>query len=199
MNKEEFYRKIPEWISQPKERWNHITLLAYFCHKYEEKNGVRFSLSNWKANPGRSKESRDFSKLFVEFSPNNYSSLQKEQKELVRLDVNKKIYNYINWMFDFKFRSGDKSVTGTGIFLLKSIINEFERMYQSFIKKKEADAVFAGFFKWCQNEEPSIFDVQQINNIDDLMILSKYIQMYNLGESDVEYRVVKKAGEVGLL
>jgi len=199
MEKEEFYKKIPIWISEPKEKWNHITLLAYFCYKYEKKNGVRFSLSNWKVNPGKSKESRDFARLFSEFSPHNYSLLPLDEKLEARVKTNKKIYNYINWMFDFKFRSGEKSVTGTGIFLLKAIINEFERMYISFLKKEKVKDVFNNFCTWCEKEEPEIFNLQQLNNIEDLLVLSRYIEMYSLGESDVEYRAVKKAKDMGLL
>ena len=139
MNQEDFYKKIPEWISKDKAAWNHITLMAYFCHKYEQKNKVRFRLVRWKADPGKGKESRDFAKLFNIFALETYSELSGEARSTEKQRVVKKIYNYINWMFDFKFRSGEKSVTGTGIFLLPSMINEFERMYSSFLQKGKSE------------------------------------------------------------
>ena len=140
MNQDEFYEKIPEWISQEKARWNHITLMAYFCHKYEKVNGVKFRLVRWKEDPGKGKESRDFSKLFDTFARLDYKELSKEEKEAEKLKVITRIYNYINWMFDYKFRSGDKSVTGTQLFLMPSMINEFDRMYSKFLANVSSKA-----------------------------------------------------------
>ena len=139
MNQEEFYQKIPDWISKPKSTWNHITLMAYFCHKYQSVNGVRFRLVRWNRDPGKGKESRDFSRLFKTLAPEDYPSLSKEEKAIKKEEVVVKIYNYINWMFDYKFRRGEKSVTGTQLFLMPAMINEFERMYSDFLRKKQSD------------------------------------------------------------
>ena len=157
MTQDEFYENIPEWISQDKSRWNHITLMAYFCHKYKEVNGVRFRLVRWKGDPGKGKESRDFSSLIKVLAPERYESLPKEEKEEVKSYVVLKIYNYINWMFDYKFRSGDKSVTGTGIFLMPSMINEFERMYSAFLTKDLKGLKFNPILnKWKKSDDLSV-------------------------------------------
>ena len=97
MTQDEFYEKIPEWISKPEASWNHITLMAYFCHKYTEANGVRFRLVKWNSDPGKGKESRDFSKIFKTFAPEGYSGLTFEDKRFVKKEIIVKIYNYINW------------------------------------------------------------------------------------------------------
>ena len=39
MNIEEFFQKTEEWISQDKAKWNFVTLMAYFCHKYNKNYG----------------------------------------------------------------------------------------------------------------------------------------------------------------
>jgi|TARA_R110001583_G_scaffold16234_12_gene66269 hypothetical protein len=199
MTPDEFYNKIPDWISQDKDRWNHITLMAYFCHKYEEKNGSRFRLVRWKSDPGKGKESADFAKLFSIFSPDNYKGLSGDEKRESRVLVNKKIYNYINWMFDYKFRSGDRSVTGTRIFLLPAVINEFERMYSNYLIKKSRDNSISILIGWCKANTPDIFDRQQLEDIDDLNLMIKYVETYNLSNKDSECLVLLKAKEMGII
>ena len=199
MTQEEFYAKIPEWIAKPKDTWNHITLMAYFCHKYEQKNGVRFRLVRWKQDPGKGKESRDFSKLFKTLAPEGYSFLPKEEKKKVKEEVTVKIYNYINWMFDFKFRRGEKSVTGTQLFLLPSMINEFERMYSSFLLKKKSENSMESLLAWAKKRIPSIFDHHEIEDVRDIKMLQEYIRSYSLEEDSPESILLKKAKEMNLV
>ena len=199
MTPDEFYNKIPEWISQSKDRWNHITLMAYFCHKYQDKNKIRFRLVKWKNDPGKGKESADFAKLFSLLAPDNYNDLLPAEKKLVKIDVNKKIYNYINWMFDYKFRSGERSVTGTGIFLMPSMINEFERMYSKYLRGQAEDSVVARLLSWCKDNVPEVFDRQQLEDMDDLGLLKRYVETYNLDSSSPESLVVSKAKSMGLI
>lgn len=199
MNQEEFYQKIPEWIDKPKSTWNHITLMAYFCHKYEAVNGVKFRLVRWKQDPGKGKESRDFSRLFKTLAPENYSELPKDVKAAKKEEVILKIYNYINWMFDYKFRRGERSVTGTQLFLMPAMINEFERMYSSFLKKKEGESNIKALLSWVKAECPSILDEYEIEDPGDLKMLQRYIDSYSLPLDSKEALVTKKAREFGLL
>ncbi len=199
MNQEEFYQKIPDWISHEKSRWNHITLMAYFCHKYEQKNKVRFRLVKWNADPGKGKESRDFAKLVKLFLPENFDDLSPNEKVESKVFVVQKIYNYINWMFDYKFRSGDKSVTGTNLFLMPSMINEFERMYSSFVQKNLKKDKMESFLDLLKVNYSQIFDSHQIEEIGDLKMLEKYILNYNLPASSIESIVVSKAKEMEVI
>ena len=180
MTQDEFYENIPAWISKDKSSWNHITLMAYFCHKYEQKNGVRFRLVRWKSDPGKGKESRDFSKLFKTLAPENYSLLSSDEKRVRREELNVKIYNYINWMFDYKFRRGDRSVTGTQIFLLPSMINEFERMYSSYLAKKRQNSTFEGLMNWIDENVSEVLETHDIEDIGDIKMLQKYADLYSL-------------------
>jgi hypothetical protein len=193
MDQEEFYQKIPEWINHDRDRWNHITLMAYFCHKYELKNGTRFRLVRWKSDPGKGKESRDFSKLIELFLPEKYEELSLEEKKIHKTNVIQKIYNYINWMFDYKFRSGDKSVTGTQLFLMPSMINEFERMYSSFLQRNLSKDKIEVFLDAIKREYPEIFERHQLDEVSDLKILERYIENYKLPESSLEAMVIAKA------
>jgi len=199
MTQDEFYEKIPEWISKDKDTWNHITLMAYFCHKYELKNKTRFRLVRWKDEPGKGKESRDFSKLITTFLPENYEDMPSDDKKRIKNAIIIKIYNYINWMFDYKFRSGERSVNGTQLFLTPSIINEFERMYNSYIKKNEIKNNIDTFLEMIKKEYPSIFDNHQIEEISDLKILERYVSSYNLSDDSVESIVINKAKSIGLI
>ena len=131
MTKNEFYKVAEDWISHPKENWNHLTLMAYFYHKYKKRSGVNFYPASWSGNPALTKESRDFAKLFKIWAPEDYALLDSDKKRGARSIVNQKAYNYINWMFDYKFRYGNKAVTGTGIFLNNNMLNEFEVMYMN--------------------------------------------------------------------
>jgi len=193
MTQEEFYQKIPDWIGHEKSRWNHITLMAYFCHKYEVKNKTKFRLVRWKADPGKGKESRDFSKLVSLFLPENYEALTSEDQSKAKLETTQKIFNYINWMFDYKFRSGEKSVTGTQLFLMPAMINEFERMYESFLKKNSKKDKMDIFLDKVKKEYPEILDRHQIDEVTDLKILEKYIQNYNLKPESLESIIIKIA------
>lgn len=199
MNQEEFYGKIPEWIAQDRAKWNHITLMAYFCHKYELKNGTKFRLVRWKMDPGKGKESRDFSKLIEIFLPEGYEELSTEEKKSYKTNVIQKIYNYINWMFDYKFRSGDKSVTGTQLFLMPSMINEFERMYSSFIQKSLSKDNFGVFIDAIKRDFSDIFDKHQIDEVSDLKILEKYVENYKLPLDSIEAIVVAKAKKMEII
>ena len=199
MTQDEFYEKIPEWISKPKASWNHITLMAYFCHKYTEINGVRFRLVRWSSDPGKGKESRDFSKLFKTFAPEGYSHLSSDKKKIVKKDVIIKVYNYINWMFDFKFRRGDKSVTGTRIFLLPSMINEFERMYSSFVQKNKSKDKMNILVEWAKGNLPEIFGLHQVEETGDLRMIERYHKTYMLPSESPESILLKKAREMELI
>ena len=201
MNQEEFYESISKWISQDKDKWNHITLMAYFCYKYEQSNSVRFRLVRWKSDPGKGKESRDFAKLFLTFAPEGYKLMTSDEKLKHKVVINKKIINYINWMFDYKFRSGDKSVTGSGIFLLPSMINEFERMYDKYLENEESRSKIDDLISWCMSSVPQIFSSHQFEDIDDLKMIESYYKA-NISTSESvkhEKAVIDKAKNMGLI
>lgn len=198
MTQDEFHDRIDYWISKDKGEWNHITLVAYFCNKYFKKNGVRFRLVRWKEEPGRGKESRDFAKLLELFLPENYKDLDKEIKSSLKKDAIVKAYNYINWMFDYKFRSGERSVTGTQLFLSPSMINEFERMYASYLEKNKKKATMGDLIGWIEKNIPEIFKSHQIEDESDLKHLERYAKQYNLDLSSNEFRVINEAKRMGI-
>jgi hypothetical protein len=199
MNQQEFYEKIPEWISKDKDSWNHITLMAYFCHKYREKHGVNFRLVRWKGDPGKGKESRDFAKLFKALAPEDYSDSTDCNKQDIKKDVILKIYNYINWMFDYKFRRGEKSVTGTGLFLMPSMINEFERMYVDHMSLKKKVQGIETLVSWAKNNLPEIFSKHQVEESSDLRMIESYVKTYSLSKNSPESLLLAKAKELEVL
>lgn len=199
MNEAEFYNNIEDWISKDKETWNHITYLAYFCHKYEKTNGVRFRLVRGRKGPTMGKEAGDFAKLFRMLAPENYSSLGSEEKKKIRAEINWKVYNYINWMFDYKFRMKMGSVNGTRLFHTNSLIVEFERMYDAHQKKKKGANKMSQFLEWCKASAPDVLDMHQLDEPKDLKMLLTYADNYKLGLDTGERKALAKAKEMGLL
>jgi hypothetical protein len=199
MTRNEFYQKIEEWISHPKENWNHLTLMAYFYHKYKLRTGTNFYPASWNGNPALTKESRDFSKLFKLFASENYKNLSTLKKKAEKRAVNQKVFNYINWMFDYKFRYGNKAVTGTGIFLNNNMLNEFEVMYNAHMKKHQEQSGIGDLITWATSEIPAILNSHQLERITDLGMIQKYIEMYALDASAPERQLIAKAKELKLI
>lgn len=198
MNQSEFLEKAAIWIEADKSSWTHITLLAYFCHRYRERNGVRFRFARWGGHPAKTKESRDFSRLIKAFLPEDFDNLTKENQKLAKKKSISKSYNYINWIFDYKFRTNDKSVTGTGIFLNHNIMNHFERMWFNHQNKKKKESKLNSFVSWIKNNHPSFLDNYDFEDEKDLGIVLSFIEGNGFGEETSEFLVYKKAKSLGL-
>lgn len=199
MTEIEFFNNIEAWISSEISTWNHITYLAYFCNKYKAATGVNFKLVRTKNGIERGKEAADFAKLYRTFAPENYQELDKEQKDKIRSNLNIKIKNYINWIFDYKLRRADKSVTGTRFLLINSIINEFEQMYAKYLNKKQVENKIDKLLSWCNQEAKGIFDAHQLEKEDDVKLIKRYADMYELKEDSLERKVLEKAIEIGII
>lgn len=199
MTRNEFYANVETWILNPKENWNHITLMAYFYHKYKKRTGTNFYPATWKGNPALTKESRDFSKLFKLFAPDNYKLLGPKSKKEAKRVTNQKIYNYINWMFDYKFRYGNKAVTGTGIFLNNNMLNEFEVMYNAQMKKHQEQDGIGKLVSWAKTAVPEVLEAHQLGRPADIGMIEKYIEMYDLDASAPERQLIAKAKELKLI
>lgn len=198
MTEEELYQKIPVWIESDKKSWNIVTFLAYFCKKYEDKNGVRFRITKSKNGPLSSKEMRDFSKLFKQFVPDNYTDLSKEERDKLKEEANIKLYNYINWMFDYKFRMPGTSPDGTQIFFSPSYINHFERMYAEAVKKTSKKSSFNDFLSKVSDMYPSFLDTNECESEQDLAMLQT-IWIQKGRKENVLSSVIKLAIKMGVL
>lgn len=204
MTDADFYDNIEKWIEKDVSEWNRVTLVAYFCYKYQFKNKnnpekVPFRLTKSKRGSLSSKELADLSKLFNIFAPENFSELEKEKKKEVTSTVNIKIKNYINWMFDYKFRSGSQSVNSTKLFLMPGIIVEFERMYAQHLNKQNNADKMEVFLKWCHSEAKDVLNKHQLTIVGDLLFFKKYVEQYKLSPESLEVIVLNKAIEFGLL
>lgn len=198
MTEEELYLKIPVWIESDKKTWNIVTFLAYFCKKYEDKNGIRFRITKSKNGPLSSKEMRDFSKLFKQFVPDNYTDLPKEERDKLKENANIKLYNYINWMFDYKFRMPGSSPDGTQIFFSPSYINHFERMYADAVKKTAKKSSFNDFLLKVSELYPSFLDTNECESEQDLSMLQT-IWIQKGRKENILSEVIKLAISMGVL
>ncbi len=200
MTEQEFYQIVPEWVQHDIARWNHITLLAYFCYCYKQKYHVEFKLvRNKKSGPTNGKESRDMARLFSVMAPENYNDLSSEVKDKIRTEVILKVKNYINWMFQVKFRSGERSITGTQIFLLPNMLNEFEVVYKKWIDKNSKQDTFKQLLDWCKENISMIFNQQQLERSEDLKMIKRYAITHQLEADSLEMRLLKKAEEMKLI
>lgn len=194
-----FYENLNEWAAVPPEDWNHVNILAYFCRKYQSKHKLRFRLAKSKGGPIKSKESRDFSKLFKLLASEEYSSMNKEDKRNERIRVNWMIYNYINWMFDYKFRRGNNSINSTSIFLNNSFLNEFERAYAKKLRQAQGKSDIETLISWAEKNSPEVLDLHQIESPADLKMVKNYYSSFNLNSDSNEYKFILKAKELGLI
>lgn len=198
MNQSEFLDKARIWIEADRDTWTHITLLAYFCHRYKEKNGVKFRFARWGGHPAKTKESRDFSRLVKAFLPEDFDNLNKDLKKKAKRNSIAKSYNYINWIFDYKFRTNDSSVTGTGIFLNHNIMNHFERMWFQHQNKKKKEDKMEKFVSWIKDNHPSFLNNYDFEDEKDLGIVLSFIESNSFGENSSELLVYKKAKSLNL-
>ena len=79
-----------------------------------------------------------------------------------------------------------QSVTGTGIFLLPSIINEFERMYNKYMEDEESKSKIDDLISWCRGSVPQIFSNHQFEDIDDLKMIESYYKANSGMSSDIK-------------
>lgn len=199
MTEEEIYSKIDLWIGSGYEDWNHITIMAYFLRKYEQTYGVRFSLAAYKGNPAKTKECRDFANLIKRFRSENYELKSPEMKNEENKMVNKKIYNFINWVFDKKFSTSENTITGTRIFLNNNLINEFEAKYKRSQEKNKDSKKLESFFKKVVKLFPEVKESYALNSKDDIKIMEQSIKFYDLDNSSAEVKIVRAAKKAGLL
>jgi hypothetical protein len=173
--------------------------MAYFYKKYHEKTGVHFIPASWKGEPAKTKECRDFSKVFKKFAPDDYEDLEKEEKKKIKTEINIKIYNFINWAFDWKCRTADRAVNGTQFFLVPSIANEFERAYTKHLQSKKTKSGIDDLILWCKKEAPEVLESHQLEKPEHVKMIFRYAEMYKLERNSPEMKTIEKARELGLL
>lgn len=200
MSEEEFFKNIDSWIQANVSEWNHVTLLAFFCYKYKERNGMEFRFLKNRKGPTLGKEAADFARLFKQFAPVDYQDRHPNEKAKIRAEVNLKIKNYISWIFDYKYRyEGKGKAVTTQFFLAPYSINEFELMYNQAIKKQKSKARIEDLVSWCQKEIPEIFSLHQLETQDDLKLIRHYAEMYKLADDSNERKLIKHAVTIGLI
>ena len=182
MTLEEFYEKSKEWIASDKSSWNHITLMAYFVQKYKKSYGINYRMTKWKNNPAKSKESLDMSKLIKEFrvSDNGWDSSKK--------NTILKCYNYINWLFDRKFKH-DKKVNSTGLLLNHTLINEFEKIFNKKMIEFRSKNKVKNLKEWVLENVSQISEDYEFNDENDIKIFVNFFKSNNFDDSSDEFRL----------
>lgn len=187
MNINEFHNSKQSWVNKEKKSWNIVTFVSYFCIKYENLYEVKYRFSRWAGNPALTKEGRDFSKLLKEY----------KESGLEMLEAKMKLYNYINWSFDYKGARGT-NINSSGLLCHHSFFNEFEKKYSSFMKKKKSKVGIFSLLEWCKDNAPSILDNYDIETDKDLVFIEKMTKMDGMQGSD-EYNLILESKKRGML
>ena len=98
----------------------------------------------------------------------------------IRAELNIKIYNYINWIFDYKFRHKLGSVNGTKLFHVPSLIVEFERMYLAHQKKRKGSNQMKVLLNWCKENYPEVLSMHNLEEPKHLKMLETYAKSYHV-------------------
>jgi hypothetical protein len=187
MDLKEFHINKYNWVCQEKSKWNVVTFVSYFCVKYKERYSVEYRFSGWRGNPALTKEGRDLSKILKEY----------KESGLSKLDANKKLYNYINWSFDYKAKRG-VNINSTGLLYNHVFFNEFEKAYHNFLKKARNKVDMTSLKEWCKDNAPSILENYNLESRQDLEFIEKMLTLSDLSGSEEEI-LIDKAKKEGLL
>lgn len=194
MTETEFREKLKNWIEAPKEEWNLITFWAYFYHKYEEKYGVKYLVKG--KNVLSTKETKDLSEVLKIFQGPNWNGLSREERDSLKKEINLKMFNYINWMFDFKLKG--KSVTSTGIFLLTPMLNEFNIMWQKHKSKSLSSDGFSKLIEYIKKDVPGYLENYELTSKEDLLMIYKIWEKKGFPDNDTA-RVCNKAKDLNII
>ena len=187
MNLNEFHCSKESWVDKEKKSWNIVTFVSYFCIKYENLYNVRYRFSRWSGNPALTKEGRDFSKILKEY----------KESGMTPLDAKMKLYNYINWAFDYKGKRGT-NINSSGLLCHHSFFNEFEKKYSAFIRNKKSKDGICSLLEWSVKNAPSISDNYDIKTDKDLVFIQEMLKMDGMVGSDEE-KVINEAIRRGIL
>lgn len=187
MKIQEFHINKYNWVCQDKDKWNVVTFVSYFCVKYKERYSVEYRFSGWRGNPALTKEGRDISKILKEYKDSGLS----------KTDANKKLYNYINWSFDFKAKRG-VNINSTGLLSNHVFFNEFEKAYFKFLQKARNKVDLDGLKVWCKENAPSVLENYNLESRQDLEFIEKMLSLSDMKNSDEE-KLIDKAKKEGLL
>lgn len=196
-----FFDQYIKYASDPPEKWTSLTLLSYFLVRYKEVNGVEYIYTPTKKGPTKTKEMKDAAKIYSAFDKGRYKQLTDKNDKLVYkqqlVDVLKQ---YIDWAFMVKMR-GKQSITGLGLFTNARFMNEFLQW-----RKKNQKAIPLrsqtlpdSFIEWIRHNAGEIWDKQQLNVMEDLNQLYNYVEAYDTDHKSVEFVVLEKARELGIM
>lgn len=188
MKLSEFHKSKEAWINKPRKSWNIVTFVSHFCIKYEKLYNVSYIFSSWRGNPALTKEGRDFSMILKVFT---------DQQDLSKIEAKTKLYNYINWSFDFKGKR-NCNINSTGLLRHNAFMNEFEKAYSKYVNKKKNDLGMSGLIAWCKGNNGTILENYELKSDRDLEFIREMVIQYKL-ESGPEKDLIDMAKEMGIL
>lgn len=183
----EFHASKESWTQVPRSKWNVVTFVSHFCIKYEKLYSTNYIFSGWKGNPALTKEGRDFSKILKSF----------QEEGLSKEDSKTKLYNYINWAFDYKGSRGT-NINSTGLLTNNVFRNHFEKMYTSFLNKRNSKTGISTLASWCKENNPDILDLYDLNTEKDIIFIKKMVDDFGLSNGP-EFDLIEKAKSMGLI
>lgn len=114
-----FFLKFDEIDTVPEHEWKPIHLLSYFCRRYQDHFGKRFSFG-LKGTPSKCPEVFQIKRVMAVLGTSNQITMRE----------------YIDWIFDYKIIPHDKKIRSIGFMANSSYCNEFHLYRQ---EKKKID------------------------------------------------------------
>lgn len=178
-NYKELFREEKNWL-EPKHTVSCV--LGCFLYNYKKHYKTNFALVPNSPNPFSSKEVKDIWKLISAFDGN-------------ALDVRK----YILWFFSKKIK-GSTNITSIAYLNTPNIIREFKIKLEKSKHYTRASKLPPSFIKWCQDNEPSIFNTHELSTMNDLGSILFFTKVFGKSvPNSSENAVIKRAEEMGLI
>lgn len=155
-------------------------LVGFFCAEYEKFYGHPYTFSVVTPQPFKNK---DFTMA---------------RRILAMLDGDAlRAANYLKWAFQFKVRRRNYPVRSLGFFASADFINDYNIARARASVLRRSTPLPEDFLVWCRENEPEVFDLEELVDWNDLNGLVTHVKQY--GGDDPQARVVAEAVRRGML
>ena len=154
--------------------------MGFFCAKYAELYGHPFHFEYATPNPYKSKDFIMGRRLLAMFDSDA-----------------KAARTYVKWVFTFKIRNADCAINSMGFFVSQKFVAEYMQARARARVLRRSTPLPTEFIQWCLENEPEVFERQELETWNDLNFLVTYVRQN--GNDSIEGRVTVEAVRKGML
>lgn len=184
-NEWELWWKEYRFLWQDNAKWDDSRhklpcLMGFFCAKYAEFYGHPFHFLYATPNPYKGKDFIMARRLLAMFEGDA-----------------KAARTYMKWVFAFRIRNANCAIRSVGFFVSQKFVAEYMQARARSRTLRRSTPLPTEFIGWCCENEPDVFERQELETWNDLNGLVTHVRQY--GIDDTENRVVAEAVRRGLL